>query len=102
MNNNKLNPSKESGGKQPYQQNRVYDAEGQMPALNAELSGRNNIKDNYRIRRLTPLECARLQTIPEDYKWIISDTQRYKILGNGWTMKVISHIFSFITEPKLF
>ena len=78
-----LNPSKESGGKQPYQQNRVYDAEGQMPALNAELSGRNNIKDNYRIRRLTPLECARLQTIPEDYKWKHKELEYFGYICSG-------------------
>jgi len=51
---------------------------------------------NYRLRRLTPTECARLQTIPEQYKWVVSDTQIYKMLGNGWTVKVIEHIFSFL------
>ena len=49
-----------------------------------------------RIRRLTPTECARLQTIPNWYKWACSDTQQYKMLGNGWTVAVIYHIFSFI------
>jgi DNA (cytosine-5)-methyltransferase 3A len=49
-----------------------------------------------RIRRLTPTECARLQTIPYWYKWACSDTQQYKMLGNGWTVAVIYHIFSFI------
>ena len=46
-----------------------------------------------RIRRLTPTECARLQTIPEWYKWACSDTQQYRMLGNGWTVEVIKHIF---------
>lgn len=50
------------------------------------------------IRRLTPGECARLQTIPEWYKWECSETQQYKMLGNGWTVEVIKHIFSFL--PK--
>jgi len=45
-----------------------------------------------RIRRLTPTECARLQTIPEWYKWDCSDTQQYRMLGNGWTVEVIMHI----------
>ena len=45
-----------------------------------------------RIRRLTPLECARLQTIPEWYIWDCSDTQQYRMLGNGWTVEVIMHI----------
>lgn len=48
------------------------------------------------IRRLTPTECARLQTIPTWYKWECSDTQAYKMLGNGWTIEVIKHIFSFL------
>ena len=91
-----LNQSKESGGKQPYQQNRVYDVNGIMPALNAELGGRNNITDGVRIRRLTPTECARLQTVPDWYEWIVSDTQIYKQCGNGWTIEVIKHILKFL------
>ena len=59
-----------------------------------------------RVRKLTPLECERLQTIPENYTRYglfddgkvkkISDTQRYKMIGNGWTVDIISWIFSFI------
>lgn len=45
------------------------------------------------IRRLTPIECERLQTVPDNYTACVSDTQRYKMLGNGWTVSVISHIF---------
>lgn len=51
-----------------------------------------------RIRRLTPTECARLQTIPNWYKWECSDTQQYRMLGNGWTVDVIVHILSFMKE----
>jgi len=50
---------------------------------------------NSRIRRLTPTECARLQTIPAWYKWACSDTQAYRMLGNGWTVEAIKHILSF-------
>lgn len=51
------------------------------------------------IRRLTPTECARLQTIPTWYNWEgMSDSQRYRVLGNGWTVEVIKHIFSFLPE----
>lgn len=50
------------------------------------------------IRRLTPTECARLQTIPTSYKWECSDSQAYRMLGNGWTVEVIKHIFSFLPE----
>jgi len=45
------------------------------------------------IRRLTPRECERLQTVPDDYTSAASNTQRYKMLGNGWTVDVIAHIF---------
>lgn len=91
-----LNPSKESGGIQPYQQNRVYDPAGKSPALLAEMScGSHAVAQSGTIRRLTPIECARLQTIPAWYEWVVSDTQIYKMLGNGWTVEVIRHILSF-------
>lgn len=108
-----LNPSKESGGQQPYQQNRIYGTDGKSPALMAQLCcGSNAILDlnerqirnhkdskvEARIRRLTPTECARLQTIPDWYKWDCSDTQQYSMLGNGWTVEVIKHIFSFLSS----
>lgn len=175
-----INPSKESGGKQPYQQNRVYDINGISPALCAhksdllifgcdyrtdegfrirengksgtlaararndescgqlafiktanyiEWNGSGFDQDNrayflrsksgnldtkpqrqkvllnndvpYKIRRLTPRECGRLQTVPEHLldKMLssgISDTQLYKMFGNGWTVSVIAHIFSYL------
>ncbi len=46
-----------------------------------------------RIRRLTPIECERLQTVKDNYTSCVSDSQRYKMLGNGWTVDVIAHIF---------
>ena len=49
-----------------------------------------------RIRRLTPIECERLQTVPDNYTNCVSDTQRYKMLGNGWTVEVIVYILSHI------
>ena len=56
-------------GKQPRQQNRIYDPQGISPAVLANMScGSHAILDNFRIRRLTPTECAKLQTIPEWYK----------------------------------
>jgi len=45
------------------------------------------------IRKLTPIECERLQTLPDNYTEWVSDTQRYKMLGNGRTVDVIAHIF---------
>jgi len=57
----------------------------------------------YIIRKLTVTECKRLQTVPEEYIFPVSDTQAYKMLGNGWTVDVIAHILSYIpgiaTEP---
>lgn len=53
----------------------------------------HHIKDKYGIRRLTPIEFERLQTVPDNYTEGVSNTQRYKMLGNGWTVDVIAHIF---------
>jgi site-specific DNA-cytosine methylase len=52
--------------------------------------------DNSTIRRLTPIECERLQTVNENYTAHVSDSQRYKMLGNGWTVDVIVHILNYI------
>ena len=49
-------------------------------------------------RKLTPLECERLQTVPEGYTAHVSNTQRYRMLGNGWTVDVISHILNGIGD----
>ena len=49
----------------------------------------------YIIRKLTVTECKRLQTVPEDYIFPVSDTQAYKMLGNGWTVDVIAHILHY-------
>jgi DNA-cytosine methyltransferase len=61
-------------------------------------------KDNHLVfidgfRKLTPLECERLQTVPENYTSCVSNTQRYKMLGNGWTVDVVAHIFSSAEFP---
>ena len=50
-------------------------------------------KENLTWRKLTPLECERLQTVPDNYTNHVSNTQRYKMLGNGWTVEVIKHIY---------
>jgi len=52
--------------------------------------------EDYKIRRLTPTECARLQSIPTWYKWNCSDTQVYKMCGNGWNVEVIKHILKYL------
>ena len=129
-----LNPSTESGGVQPFQQNRVYHTDGKSPALLAQMSsgthaiaepmieqrsrGKNKgglfeegktpkltsnswehnnwLHMHGRIRRLTPIECERLQGIPDGYTDCVSDTQRYRMLGNGWQVDVIEYIFSYM------
>lgn len=92
-----LNPSKESNGRQPYQQNRVFDERGISPALTRHNS-------NYaisRMRRLTEIECERLQGFPDnwtqygDYNGAIkpiAKTQRYKLIGNAVTVDIVELI----------
>ena len=57
---------------------------------NQQMSG---VMDNGNIRMLTPVEYERLQNVPDNYSSTASNTQRYKMLGNGWTVGVIEHIF---------
>ena len=54
------------------------------------------VNDNLSWRKLTPLECERLQTVPDNYTNHVSNTQRFKMLGNGWTVDVIAHILNNI------
>ena len=54
--------------------------------------------DTHHIRKLTVTECERLQTVPDGYTCGVSNTQRYKMLGNGWTVDVIKHIFEGLKE----
>ena len=77
-------------------------AGGKAPCIPARArndgSGQPVAKIGCMLRRLTPTECSRLQTIPDWYKWVCSDTQAYKMLGNGWTVEVIKHILSHIIK----
>lgn len=52
--------------------------------------------DRLKYRKLTPLECERLQTLPDNWTDCVSNTQRYKMIGNGWTIDVIAHILKHI------
>ncbi|MFD1405987.1 DNA cytosine methyltransferase [Robinsoniella peoriensis] len=56
----------------------------------------------YIIRKLTVNECMRLQTVPDSYFFPVSNTQAYKMLGNGWTVDVIAHILSFVPGIKTY
>jgi DNA-cytosine methyltransferase len=53
-------------------------------------------------RKLTPIECERLQTVPDNYTSCVSNSQRYKMLGNGWTVDVVAHIFKNIGQVNRF
>jgi DNA-cytosine methyltransferase len=68
--------------------------------LMAKKTDFHKLTDDYKIRRLTPTECSRLQTVDDKYQWTVSDTQAYKMLGNGWTVDVIAYILSFIKKIK--
>ncbi len=56
------------------------------------------INDSGTVRYIHPIECERLQTVPDNYTAHVSNTQRYKMLGNGWTVDVIAHIFKCMNE----
>ena len=85
------------------QAERVYSVNGKSVSLSAQGGGQGaktglyhiDLPDGqYYIRKLTPVECERLQTVPDNYTEGVSNTQRYKMLGNGWTVDVIAHILS--------
>lgn len=99
------------------QGNRVYSVDGKSVTLCANGGGggaktglyKINMPDGTcKIRKLTPLECERLQTLPDNYtkyginqdgkKINISNEQRYKTIGNGWTVDIIAHILRQIKE----
>lgn len=107
-----MNASKESNGRQPYQQNRVYNSRGNVPALNCHKADlmiyqrprgnsfqENNLVGN--IRRLTEVECERLQGFPDDWtRWGVYDGKvkevakhnRYKMIGNSVTVDVVAAV----------
>lgn len=115
-------------GSQPSQQYRVYSCEGKsqvvntlgnenyiVPTGNKKQTPAYEVKDGfitiknkqypikladgfYNIRKLTPIECERLQTLPDNYTFGVSNAQRYRGCGNGWTAEVIIHILNGILK----
>lgn len=73
---------------------------GHIPSLIIDGKAKEFTLEDFKkcIRKVSPLECERLQTLPENYTQGISDTQRYKCIGNGWTVDVIAHILSYLKE----
>lgn len=82
-----------------YQYRRTYyrkNKSGVCPCLTANMgTGGHNVplKSKDKKDKLSPVECERLQSVPDNYTDGVSNTQRYKMLGNGWTVDVIAHIF---------
>lgn len=72
----------------------IYEVKNGFIAYNDNLYPINLADGYYIIRKLTPIECERLQTLPDNYTAAVSDTHRYKGLGNGWTAEVIIHILN--------
>ena len=81
---------------------RVYSIEGKSVTLTANGGGRGAKGGLYLIngtvRKPTPIECERLQTLPDNYTACLSDNERRKVIGNGWTVDVIAHILRNIPE----
>ena len=89
------------------QANRIYSVRGKSVCLNANGGGggaktglyKVDLPDgDYIIRKLTPVECERLQTLPDGWTDGVSNTQRYKAIGNGWTVDVIAHILKGVAD----
>lgn len=82
------------------QGDRVYSIEGKTTALSALGGGRGAKTGLYAVkdfvRKLTPVECERLQSLPDNYTEGVSNSQRYKSLGNAFNVDVVTHILSFI------
>jgi DNA-cytosine methyltransferase len=81
---------------------RVYHPDGKAPTLCASSGGNlepKTLASETTWRKLTPIECERLQTVPDNYTAHVSNTQRYKMLGNGFTVDVISQILRGILPP---
>lgn len=92
------------------QGDRIYSVKGKSVSLNANGGGRGaktglykiDLPDgDYTIRKLYPIECERLQTLPDNYTEGVSNSQRYKAIGNGWTVDVIAHILNFIPKEEM-
>ncbi len=86
---------------------RIYSVHGKSVTMTANDGGMDaktglykiDLPDgDYIIRKLTPIEAERLQTLPDNYTAGISNTQRYKCIGNGWTVDVIAHILGFLRK----
>ena len=75
--------------------------DGKTPTISTSAWEHNNhltLDEGTTWRKLSPVECERLQTVPDGYTDHVSNTQRYKMLGNGWTVDVVKHLFKGLVE----
>lgn len=84
----------------PYQRRIETRSDGKSGSLTSVMKDNLVIK-NDNVRKLTPIECERLQSLPDNYTEGISKTKRYKALGNGFNVEVIKHILSFIPSDEM-
>ncbi len=83
------------------QRDRVYGINNKIPTLTAtDYKQPKQVLVNGVLRKLTLIESERLQTLPDNYTEGVSNTQRYKMIGNGWTIDVIAHILKGINNPR--
>lgn len=86
------------------QGNRVYSPEGKSVSLSSNGGGMGAKTRLYKVadkyRKLHPIECERLQGFPDNYTNCVSNTQRYRALGNSFTVPVIEYILSYMTIRK--
>ena len=79
----------------------VYEVKNGLITINGKQYPIKLSDGYYIIRKLTVAECMRMQTVPELYEFPVSDTQAYKMLGNGWTVEVIVHLINATQEVDL-
>ena len=84
-------------GENDHQAKRVYDDNGKLPALNVVCN--SMVKAEQKIRKLTPIECERLQGLPDNYTEGVATTNRYKCLGNAFNVDVVACILERLTRP---
>ena len=83
---------------------RVYSAKGKSPTVTTQSGGNRHVKVSAAVgvyRKLIPLECERLQTLEDNYTEGVSDAQRFRAIGNGFTIDVIVHFLEALVRGDL-
>ena len=81
-------------------ENGIYKVKDKKISINQAEYSTNLGDGNYLLRKLSPVECERLQTLPDNYTEGVSDSQRYKMIGNGWTVEAIKWIFDHYPDKE--